>query len=474
MTPRRSFLVPWVPYVPYVLYAALALLTLIAWLPTFANGFVNLDDGLYVTGNPWVLRGLDPEGLAWALTANVANNWHPLTLLSHMLDIQLFGLHAAGHHGTSLLLHAANVLLLFAVLRGMTGSLWRSAMVAALFAVHPTHVESVAWVAERKDVLSALFWIFALGAWTAWTRRPSAGRYLLVVVLMILGLASKPMVVTLPFALLLLDLWPLDRLRLGWKRLVLEKLPLLALSAASSLVTLRYQKTSMVPLEVLPWSFRLANAAVSYAAYLGKTLVPRRLAAFYPIPLEIPAWKVAGAAALLLAVTALSIWRARRSPWLLAGWLWFLGTLVPVIGLVQVGRQAMADRYLYIPSIGLFLAIVWGVAELVKRRAVLATVSVVVILALAAGTWVQVGYWRDSVALYRHALAVTRGNYVAHIGLAKALTARQDWDGAAEQYRAALALRPGIREARLGLEAALRAAGRQEGPACCTKSSTPR
>lgn len=323
-------------------------------------------------------------------------------------------------------------------------------------------------------MLSALFWILAMGAWTAWARRPSTGRYLLVMLMMALGLAAKPMVVTLPFALLLLDLWPLDRLRLGWKRLILEKLPLLALSAASSLVTLRYQRTSLVSLEILPWSFRLANAAVSYAAYLGKTLFPWHLAVFYPIPSEIPAWKVAGAAALLLAVTAFSLWRARRSPWLLTGWLWFLGTLVPVIGLVQVGRQAMADRYLYIPSIGLFLALVWGIAELVKRRAVLAVAASVAVLALAIGTWMQTGTWRDSVALYRHALAVTRGNYVAHVGLAKALTARRDWDGAAEQYRAALALRPEFREARLGLEAVLRAARREEGPACCTKSSTPR
>jgi len=454
-------------------YAALALLTLLAWLPTLHNGFVNLDDGFYVTGNPWVLKGLTREGLAWTLTANVANNWHPLTLVSHMLDVQIFGLHAAGHHGTSLALHIANVLLLFAVLRGMTGAPGRSALVAALFAVHPTHVESVAWVAERKDVLSALFWILAMGAWTAWTRRPSTGRYLLVMVLMILGLASKPMVVTLPFALLLLDLWPLDRLQLGWRRLILEKLPLLALSAASSLVTLRYQTTSMVSLDLLPWTFRLSNAAVSYAAYLGKTLFPWHLAVFYPI-LAIPAWKVVGSLALLLAITALAVWKARRFPWLLTGWLWFLGTLVPVIGLVQVGRQAMADRYLYLPSIGLFLALVWGIAELVKPRRVRIAVAAVAVLLLATGTWMQVRSWRDSVTLYRHALAVTENNYVAHVGLAKALVAKRDWDGAAEQFRAAIALRPEFREARLGLEAVLRAAGREEGPACCTKSSIPR
>jgi len=454
--------------------SVLALLPLLAYLPTFANGFVNLDDSLYVTGNPWVLKGLAPESLAWALTANVANNWHPLTLLSHLLDVQLFGLHAAGHHGTSLLLHAANGLLLFAVLRRMTGRLWRSWTVAALFAVHPTHVESVAWISERKDVLSALFWILAMAAWTAWARQPAPGRYLVVMILMVLGLAAKPMVVTLPFVLLLLDAWPLERLHLGWRRLILEKLPLLALSAISSLVTLRYQETSMVPLEVLPLSFRLANAAVAYAAYLGKTLFPWHLAVFYPIPLAIPVWKTAGAAALLIAITAFAVWRARRSLWLLTGWLWFLGTLVPVIGLVQVGRQAMADRYLYLPSIGLYLAVVWGIAELVKRREVRLAMAAAAILALAAATWTQTRTWQDSVTLYRHALAVTDGNYLAHLGLAKALTARQDWNGAAEQYRAALALRPEFREARLGLDAVLRQRAREEGPACCTKSSTPR
>jgi hypothetical protein len=443
-----------------LLGTALALLTLAAWLPTLRNGFVNLDDGLYVTGNPHVRQGLTRESLAWAMTANVANNWHPLTLLSHLLDVQLFGLDPAGHHATSLLLHLANVLLLFAVLTKMTGAPGRSAAVAALFAVHPAHVESVAWVAERKDMLSALFWLLAMGAYERYARRPSPGRYLLVALAMALGLAAKPMVVTLPFALLLLDVWPLERLQLGWKRLIIEKLPLLALSAASSLITLRYQRTSLAPLDVLPWSFRLAGAAVSYAAYLGKLLLPRNLAVFYPVPLEIPAWEILGAVTLLAAITAVSVWKARRAPWLLVGWLWFLGTLVPVIGLVQVGRQAMADRYTYLPSIGLFLAIVWGIWELAgERRVLLATAAAAVIALLAVGTWRQANYWKDSDALYRHALAVTHGNYLAHLGLAKALAAERDWNGAAEQYRAALALRPGLVEARSGLEAALRVIG---------------
>jgi len=451
---------------PLLLAAALAFLTLFAYLPVLDNGFVLLDDGLYVTRNAWVLKGITAAGLSRVWSANVANNWHPLTMLSHMLDCQLWGLEPAGHHLTSLLLHLANVLLLFAGLRRMTGALWRSAAAAALFAVHPLHVESVAWVAERKDVLSVLFWLLAMLCYSRYARQPSAGRYLLVALAMALGLMAKPMVVTLPFALLLLDLWPLGRLRLvpGWSRrlrqLAIEKLPLLALSAAASLVTLHYQKTSVVGLEIVPWRLRLANAAVSYAAYLGKAWFPRHLAVFYPLPLEISLWKATAAGALIAILTALAIRRARQAPWLLVGWLWFLGTLVPVIGLVQVGRQAMADRYMYLPSIGLFLAVCWELPALAgaraRWRAVLAAVSLAAILALTAATRAQARQWSDSATLFRHALAVTRDNYIAHIGLAKALMQEKDWTGAAEQYRAALALRPGLTEARKGLEEAER------------------
>ncbi|HET9213105.1 MAG TPA: hypothetical protein VFR03_22050, partial [Thermoanaerobaculia bacterium] len=348
----------------------------------------------------------------------------------------------------------------------------RSAAVAALFAVHPTHVESVAWIAERKDVLSALFWILAMGAWARYARQPSIGRYLLVALLMVLGLTAKPMVVTLPLALLLLDAWPLDRLHLGWKRLTAEKLPLLALSAASSLITLRYQEASLAPLDVAPWSLRAANALVSYAAYLGKLFWPTHLAVFYPIPLAITFWKTASAALLLAAITALALWRARREPWLLIGWLWFLGTLVPVIGLVQVGRQAMADRYLYIPSIGLFLAVVWTLAELLKEhRAALATAAGIVILALAAVTRAQIGYWSDSATLFRHALAATGDNYLAHLGLGKALMGEKDCEGAAGQFRAVLARYPNLREAHAGLERVRRI---EEEGSCSTRSSTPK
>lgn len=426
---------------PLLLGGSLAILTVLAFLPSLANGFVLIDDPFYVTANREVLKGITREGLAWALTANVVNNWHPLTVLSHMLDVEVFGLAAAGHHLTSLLLHLASVLLLFEVLRRTTGALYRSALVAALFAVHPTRAESVAWVAERKDVLSGLFWMLALLAYVHYARRPSRGRYLLVALAMALGLAAKPMLVTLPCVLLLLDLWPLERRELG--RLILEKIPLFVLSAASSLTTLHYQKTSLAPLEALPWDLRFANAAVSYVAYLGKAFLPRDLAVFYPFPQTIPLGQTLGAVALLAALTILAVRRVRESPWLLVGWLWFLGTLVPVIGLVQVGRQAMADRYTYLPCIGLFLAVVWGMAELVERRAALrpalAVCAVLAVLVLTALTQGQVRHWQDSVTLFRHALAVTGDNELARRGLDRALAAR-----------------------------------RQEDRACCTRSSTPR
>ncbi len=456
---------------PLLIAAALALLTLFAFLPVLGNGFFLLDDGLYVTRNAWVRQGITLYGLARMWVANVANNWHPLTMLSHMVDCQLFGLVPAGHHLTSLLLHLANVLLLFAVLRQLTGTLWRSAVVAALFAVHPVHVESVAWVAECKDVLSAFFWILAMSCYGRYVRQPSRGRYLAVFLAMLLGLLAKPMVVTLPFVLLLMDVWPLERLRFepGWGRrlavLAREKLPLLGLSAAASLITLYCQTTSIADLQLVSWRLRLANVAVSYAAYLGKLLLPRNLAVFYPLPLEIAVWKALAAAAGIAALTALALWKARQAPWLLVGWLWFLGTLVPVIGLVQVGRQAMADRYTYLPSIGLFLAICWGLPELVGssavRRGLLAAASVAVILAFTAATRAQVRHWADSLTLFQHAVEVTEGNYVAHLGLAKTFMQQKDWTRAAEHYREVLRLRPGLREARRGLEQALKEAARR-------------
>jgi protein O-mannosyl-transferase len=478
----------------------LVLLTLAAYLPVLGNGFVDYDDGQYVTANPRVQAGLTADGVAWALTARVAGNWHPLTLLSHMLDCQLFGLNPRGHHLTSLLLHLANVLLLFAVLLAMTGAPWRCAAVAVLFALHPTHVESVAWVAERKDVLSAMFWLLAMAAYVHYAhahtsaprpRHGATGWYLAVVVLFAIGLAAKPMVVTLPFALLLLDLWPLGRLRLGAEGpglraqlpLLWEKVPLLALSAAACGVTLAAQASTVSSLGKLPLGARLANAAVSYVAYLGQTLLPRNLAVFYPLRADLSAAQVAGAALLLAALTAAALLAARRAPYLTVGWLWYLGVLVPVIGIVQVGAQARSDRYTYLPSIGLYVAGVWGAAALLCRlrgrlaaegvgeatrrpalvHGITALVAAAVLLGLVVQTRAQVATWADSTTLFRHALAVTRDNYLAHLDLGNALSEAGKSDEAFAHFRAAQAIAPHSLETNAALAAALSERGRPAG-----------
>ena len=424
----------------------LALLTLAVYLPVLAHGFIRFDDPYYVTRNPGVQAGLTWEGIAWALTANVASNWHPLTLLSHMLDCELFGMDPMGHHLTSLLLHTASVVLLFEVLRRMTGSVWRSAAVAALFAIHPTHVESVAWIAERKDVLSGFFWMLTLLAWERYVRQPSRKRYAAVALALAAGLLSKPMVVTLPFVLLLLDVWPFER-----KIRVKEKLPLFALAAASCVVTVIAQSGAIGMASRFPMNLRLANAVLSYVKYLGKTLVPTRLAVFYPMPAEFPAWKVAGAALLLVLLTVLAL-RAPR--YVTVGWLWFLGTLVPVIGIVQVGGQAMADRYLYLPSIGLFLIAVWGF----PRKAF----WIPVLLALAITTRLQLRHWQDSESLFRHAAAVTEGNFIAHLHLAQIHADRGERGPALEHFRTTLEIRPGMWQAQASLGNTLRRWGRPD------------
>ncbi|MEA2564479.1 MAG: protein O-mannosyl-transferase [Acidobacteriota bacterium] len=425
---------------------SLALLTLAVYLPVLTHGFIRFDDPLYVTSNPWVKAGLTWKGIAWAFTANVASNWHPLTLLSHMLDCELFGMDPLGHHLTSLLLHTASVVLLFEVLRRMTGDQWRSAAVAALFAIHPTHVESVAWIAERKDVLSGFFWMLTLLAWAFYVRQPSRMRYMAVALSLAAGLLSKPMVVTLPFVLLLLDVWPLGR-----KIRVKEKLPLFALAAASCVATLIAQSGAIGMASQFPLRLRLANAVLSYVSYLGKTLVPSRLAVFYPMPAEFPAWKVAGAALLLALLTVLALRAAR---YVTVGWLWFLGTLVPVIGIVQVGGQAMADRYTYLPSIGLFLIAVWGF----PRRAV----WIPVLFALAIGTRLQLRHWQDSESLFRHAAAVTERNFIAHLNLAQIYAKRGDRGRALEHFRTTLEIRPGMWQAQASLGNTLRRWGRPD------------
>lgn len=460
---------------PVLLGLALVLLTLIVYRPALSFGFVNFDDGLYVTSNEMVQKGLTWKGFLWAWQANVASNWHPLTMLSHMLDCELFDLNGRGHHLTSLLLHLANVWLLFEVLRRMTGAVGPSAFVAALFGIHPTHVESVAWIAERKDVLSGLFFLLTLGAYQRWVRIRTPRRYLAVFLLFACGLLSKPMLVTLPCVLLLLDVWPLGRLRpaetrsvrdllVGLRPLLIEKIPLFALSAASSAVTVYAQQGSLATLNAVSTGRRVGNALVSYAVYLGKTFWPEKLAAFYPLPPAIPLWKTLAAGALLAAVTALVIWALRRAPYLAVGWFWFLGMMVPVIGLVQVGRQSMADRYTYLPSIGLFVMIAWGAAQLLAggrvRRAALVGASLAAILALSVAAHAQVGTWKDSLTLFRHALTVTEDNYLAHLNVAVALSQQGDEEGALHHFREVLRIQPHLADAHAALGAAYRRWGR--------------
>jgi Tfp pilus assembly protein PilF len=464
-----------------LLPVGLFLVVLIAgafWQVT-GHGFVNFDDDKYVTENPHVQAGLTRNGLAWAFTTTRASNWHPVTWISLMADSQLYGPNAYGFHTTNLLLHIASALMLFLFLNRVTGSLWRSAFVAAIFGIHPLHVESVAWVAERKDVLSTLFWMLTMWAYLHYTQSPKPTRYLLVVLAFVLGLMAKPMLVTLPFVLLLLDRWPLERLDQGngrehdhtrpWRKLVWEKVPLLALAAVSSIVTYVVQQRSgaVGSLEVYPLGVRIANALVAYVNYVAKMLWPAHLAVFYPHPgTSLPIWQVAGSGLVLVWITLLAI-RARRRPYLAVGWLWYVLTLVPVIGLVQVGGQAMADRYTYIPLIGLFIIIAWGVPELLalwtteaRRRTLLAASAGIVIAALAVCTYLQVGYWRDSVTLFDHAVKVTRRNAVAHNNLGVALVERGELGKAVAHYREALRIKPRYVEAHCNLAIAAIKQGR--------------
>jgi len=395
------------------------------------NDFVNFDDDKYVTCNTHVQAGLTKESVSWALTSVDAKNWHPLTWLSHMLDIQVYGSNPAGHHLTNVLLHVLNTLLLFLALNRMTGHVWRGAFVAALFGVHPLHVESVAWVAERKDVLSAFFWMLTMLAYVRYVEMPKPGRYPLVLLSFALGLMAKPMLVTLPFVLLLLDYWPLDRLKLhSWWKLVVEKTPLFVFAAASSIVTYIVQSKggAIGILEHLSLGARISNAVVSYMDYIGKMFWPRNLAVFYPYPVHgPPIWEIVGAGAALVCVSILVIRAGGRRPYLPVGWLWYLGTLVPVIGLVQVGRQAMADRYSYVPLIGLFIIVAWGVPDLASRkRWILAVAAGPALSALMLCTWFQVGVWRNNITFFEHALASTSDNYVAQNNLASIFAENPD------------------------------------------------
>jgi protein O-mannosyl-transferase len=437
--------------------------TLAVYNPVNRNAFVNFDDDHYITGNPHVLAGLKWETVKWAFTNYYEANWHPLTWISHALDAQLFGLNPVGHHYTNVVLHALNAVPLFLLLQSATGFTWRSVMVAALFALHPVNVESVAWASERKNVLSMMFLLLALQAYGWYVRRPGAGRYVLVAALFACGLMSKPQVITLPFLLLLWDYWPLGRFSnakqgtAAWA-LLLEKVPLFLMSLASAVVTMQAQRAggAIHSPVIYPFSLRLGNAIVSYSRYIGKAFWPTQLSPLYPHPLDLlRLWQVIASAALLTVVTALVI-RNRRHGYLVTGWFWFLGALVPMIGLVQVGEQAMADRYAYLPFVGLFVMVCWGMSEWGERRKIsatwLAVPALAVIALLSLLTYRQISYWRDSETLWSYALRVTSvRSYKAHFNLAVTYDAEGRYDEAVQQFREAIDPRDDDPRIHLGL-----------------------
>jgi Flp pilus assembly protein TadD len=453
---------------------AVCLFLIVATLAVYGqvvrHDFVGFDDDDYVYENQYVRNGVNWEGVVWAFTTMKESNWHPLTWLSHMLDCQFFGLNAGYHHLTNVLLHLLNSLLLYMILRGMTGAVWRSGMVAALFALHPLHVESVAWVSERKDVLSTLFFMLTLWAYERYAVHPSWLRYGRVFVLLALGLMAKPMLVTLPFVLFLLDYWPLGRFQsrseAEWRglkgtplrengsrevsihRLIVEKVPLLALVAASSVVTYVAQQRggSMSSTDIVPLIIRIANALVAYFAYIGNMLWPSRLAVFYPYRDTLPTAQWMGAALALGFVSVFIVWAGQRRRYLTTGWLWYLGTLIPVIGLVQVGQQSMADRYTYVPLIGLFIIAAWGMADLAaawqRGRIALVTSAGMVIFGCMVASGLQVAHWKNGVLLFEYALRVTRPNALVHDHLGIALMGQGKLDEAIPHFKEALRINP--------------------------------
>jgi tetratricopeptide (TPR) repeat protein len=459
---------------PILGFALVVIVTGLYW-PMTGHDFINYDDRQYILENSHVIDGLTWSNFVWSFQCGYAANWHPLTWISHMVDCELYGLNPGGHHLTNLFLHAANTVLLFLLMNGMTGKLWRSFFVAAFFGLHPVHVESVAWASERKDVLSGCFWILTMSAYVCYARRPGLWRYLLTLLIFTLGLMSKPMLVTLPFVLLLIDFWPLNRMRGNGfgrsspyqpeaaavspgastkafaqiiKRLVLEKVPFFALTLAASILTYIAQNSAGAVRSwiELPFGVRCANAVMSYCRYIGKTFWPANLALIYPYQEHWPLSLVALGAVLLLIVSIWLVLNARRIPYAIVGWLWFLGTLVPTLGLVQVGAQAMADRYMYVPSIGLFILVVWGVSNAVSTHArVRKCVVVIGVAALSVCmvcTRVQLRYWRNSEDLFRHVVNVTSDNYIAYICLGKLMVDADKQDEALDFFRTAVRIAP--------------------------------
>jgi tetratricopeptide (TPR) repeat protein len=439
----------------------LALGTAAVYAPAMRNGFVNLDDPDYVTRNPHVLGGLTWADIHWALGSSYpSSNWHPLTWFSHMLDVQLYGGNPAGHHFTSILLHIFGVVLLFLLIEQATGRTLRSAAVAALFAVQPLNVEAVAWVSERKSVLSVFFFLLAIGAYGWYAKKPAPGRYLWVVLFFGLGITAKVMVIPFPFALLLLDYWPLARLpgtdaegkprtffaALG--ALVIEKIPLFVMAAAGGAVTVYVHSREHALTATMPFSWRFKNAIFSYLAYLGKAVWPARLAPYYPHPENTLTWTTAALAALALAAISLLVWRFRERKYLLVGWLWYLGTMLPMIGFIQTGRQGMADRFMHIPMMGLLFALVWLVGDLARekhwQKEILIALFLIALAPFAAVTVRQISYWHDSYSLFAHTLEVTKNNGFAENDFGVALMERGEPQLAAQHFVAAVRLSPDL------------------------------
>lgn len=461
-------------YRDVLVVAVLAGLVLVIYWQTVGFGFISLDDKQYIYENSAALSGLNRESIKWAFTTFYQANWHPLTWLSHFIDVNFFGLNSGAHHAVNMIFHLINTVLAFYLIQKLTGNFWRSAIVAALFAVHPAHVESVAWVAERKDVLSMMFWLLTMFAYVNFARkedetgtkttgdksgkadmnavfaRYASPSFLLVVVLFALGLMSKPMLVTLPFVLVLIDLWPLGRLKeiKDLPMLLAEKAPLFVLSAISSYVTVVAQRSggAIESLDYLPFGVRSVNALVSYAKYIATLFYPADLALMYPYARDFPVWQIVGSALMLIAITALCVWQIRKRKYLLVGWLWFLGTLVPVIGIVQVGSQPLADRYTYIPYFGLFVMLVWGLSDLFEylkiNRTIYLSVFALIVIVLSMISFRQTSFWKDDETIYRHALAVTSGNAVISHDLCYTLMLANRLDEAEGLCRSAIEIKP--------------------------------
>jgi len=444
--------------------AALGIATLIAFWGIWQNDFINFDDNEYITENPHVQKGLTSDTVKWALTTGAPHNWHPLTWLSHMLDCQLFALNPAGHHIINLILHMANTLLLLWVLHLMTGSLWRSAFVAGLFALHPLHVESVAWASERKDTLSTLFWMLTMITYVRYVRTSRSIWYIMSLLALALGLMAKPMLVTLPFVLLLLDYWPLDRLsgkQTSVIALLKEKIPFFVIVAASCVITVIVQQAeeAVKGLYMLPMKYRIGNAFISYISYIGKMFFPINLAIFYPHPGDSLSWPKAALAAITLIVICLIIFVfLKKQRYLTVGWLWYLGTLVPIIGLVQVGSQSMADRYTYIPLIGIFIIVTWAACELAAKFRLpaknLKIIGVIILFLLMVITQNQLQYWRNSFTLFQRAAVVVDGNYRAYYNMGLFLSKQRRSEDAVKNFTSAIEIKPRWPEAHhnLGVE----------------------